>query len=366
MNRAALSPANLWSMIRESISRWSDDFAPSMGAALAYYTVFSIAPMIIIIIAIAGFFLGREAASGQIYAQVAGLVGDNGAKVVQSAVESASSRSEGIIATVISVVLLLVGATGVFGELQTDLDRIFKAPAAAKTEGLWGLIRARLLSLGLVVSMGFILLVSLVISAALSALGKWWGGVFGDMEWLLQTINFVVSLGIITLMFALMYKVLPRVKISWHDVWIGAFVTALLFTIGKFLVGLYLGKSSVASAFGAAGSLAVLLVWVYYSAQIFLLGAEFTEVYAHRYGSRQGEEPPATEKEQKAGTAKPAQEKPRPHAPAPVAARHARRPAGAVQRHAGAIAAAALLLGAVASEVLQRRRSGRLARLFRA
>ena len=153
------------------------------------------------------------------------------------------------------------------------------------------------LSLGLVVSIGFVLMVSLVISAALSALGKWWGGAFGDFEWLLQAANFLVSLGVTTLMFALMFKILPRAKIAWRDVWVGAFSTALLFTIGKFLVGLYLGKSDVVAGFGAAGSLAVLLLWVYYSAQIFLLGAEFTWVYAHRYGSRQGQDRPTTAKE---------------------------------------------------------------------
>ena len=371
MHRAALSPANLWSMTRESFSRWSDDFAPSMGAAIAYYTVFSIAPVLVIIIAIAGFFFGREAATGQIYAQVAGLVGDNGAKAIESMVQGASGKSEGVIATVISVVVLLIGATSVFAELQTDLDRIWKAPAAAKSEGLWGMIRNRLLSLGLVLSIGFVMMVSLVISAGLAALGSWWGGAFDKFEWLLHLVNFVVSLGVITVGFALMYKILPRVDISWVDVWIGALVTALLFTIGKSLVGLYLGKSSVASAFGAAGSLAVLLVWVYYSAQIFLLGAEFTGVYAHRYGSRKGQRQPATVKEQAQGTAKPTHEKPRPDVPAPVAARRATRakPAGAVQRHAGLVTAGALVLGALASELLQRlqqRRGGRLARLFRA
>ena len=175
-----------------------------------------------------------------------------------------------------------------------------------KSEGLWGLLRSRVLSLGLVVSIGFLLLVSLVVSSALAALGEWWGGAFESFEWFLQILNFVVSLVVITVMFALMYKILPRVKIAWRDVWIGAIVTALLFTIGKFLVGLYLGKAGVASSFGAAGSLAVLLVWVYYSAQIFLLGAEFTWVYAHRAGSRQGEDKPETAKESIATEDKPA------------------------------------------------------------
>jgi len=296
MNREKFSPTSLWAVAKEAGSAWVDDFAPSMGAAISYYTAFSIAPMLIIVIAIAGLVFGSEAAGGYIYAQLGALLGDQGATTVQSMVESAQDTGEGIVATVIGVALLLVSATTVFAELQTDLDRIWKAPATKKTEGFWGLIRSRLLSLGLVVSIGFVLMVSLVISAALVALGKWWGGFFGDFEWLLQFANVVVSVAVTTVMFALMFKILPRVRIGWRDVWIGSFATALLFAIGKFLVGLYLGKSDVVAGFGAAGSLAVLLLWVYYSAQIFLLGAEFTWVYAHRYGSRQGEDLPATAK----------------------------------------------------------------------
>jgi membrane protein len=286
MIHASLSPAALWRLTRESVSSWNDDFAPSMGAAIAYYTAFSIAPLLIIVLAIAGFFFGQDAASGYLYEQLGGLLGDQGAKAIQGMVASASNTGEGVIASVVGVVLLVVGATTVFAELQSDLDRIWKVPAARKPDGPWGMIRSRVLSLGMVVSIGFVMLVSLVLSAALAALGKWWGGAFDKLEWLLQALNFVVSFVIITAMFALMYKILPRVKISWHDVWIGSAATALLFTIGKLLVGLYLGKSSVVSGFGAAGSLAVLLIWVYYSAQIFLLGAEFTWVYAHRCGSR--------------------------------------------------------------------------------
>jgi membrane protein len=291
MNRAALAPASLWALAKQSATAWMDDFAPSMGAAIAYYTAFSIAPLLIILIAIVGLFLGRDAASGHIYAQLADLLGDNASTAIQAMVESASDTGQGVIATAVGVVLLAIGATTVFAELQTDLDRVWKAPAAKRPEGLWGLIRSRVLSFGLVVSMGFVLLVSLVVSAMLAALGSWWGGVFGQLEWLLHTFNFVVSFIVITAMFALMYKILPRVDIAWHDVWIGSAVTALLFVIGKLLVGLYLGKSGVASSFGAAGSLAVLLVWVYYSAQIFLLGAEFTWVYAYRFGSRRDVSP---------------------------------------------------------------------------
>jgi membrane protein len=398
----ALSPKNLWSLLKDSATAWSEDFAPSMGAAIAYYTAFSIAPLLIIVIAIAGFFFGREAASGQIYAQLGGLLGDSGAHAIQGMVDSASDTGEGVVASIVGIVLLLMGATTVFAELQTDLDRIWKAPAAKKEEGIWAMIRARLLSLGMVVTIGFILLVSLVISAVLSALGTWWGGVFGNAEWLLHLLNFIVSLAVITLLFALMYKILPRVSIGWHDVWIGALATAVLFTIGKLLVGLYLGKSSVVSTFGAAGSLAVLLLWVYYSAQIFLLGAEFTWMYAHRYGSRQGQELPKTAKRLVASTREPrgsapgapsggqpgGQPAPAPAgaplqpattaqlarrvvAPAPDVALRVgpRMPpprqqgiAGLVRRHPGAITGLALVIGAIAGEILNVRQARAIGR----
>jgi membrane protein len=333
-----------------------------MGASIAYYTAFSIAPLLIIVIAIAGLVWGQEAASGYLYAQLAGILGDEGTKAVQAMVASASNMKEGVLATVVGVALLVVGATTVFAELQSDLDRIWKAPAVKRDEGFWGMIRSRVLSLGLVVSIGFLLLVSLVVSAALAAFGKWWGSIFGEMEWLFHVLDFVVSIGVIAVMFALMYKILPRVKIAWHDVWIGAGVTALLFAIGKFLVGLYVGKTSVASSFGTAGSLAVLLVWVYYSAQIFLLGAEFTWVYAHRYGSRRGEEKPATAKEA-AGTT----DKPEGDRPSTGARESARRPArverpvpeegvlGAASRHTAALTAGAIVVGALAGRLIDRK-----------
>ena len=242
-----ISLRDLWSMARESVSGWIDDFAPSMGAGIAYYTVFSIAPLLVIVIAVAGFFFGTEAASGHVYAQLAGLLGDQGAEAVQAMVASAGSTGEGIVATVIGTVLLAIGATTVFAELQSALDRIWKAPAVKKVEGVWALLRARFLSLGLVVSIGFVMLVSLVLSAALAALGKWWSGAFENVEWLLHLLDFVVSFAVTTVMFALMYKILPRVKIAWLDVWVGSVATALLFAIGKFLVGLYVGKTSVAA-----------------------------------------------------------------------------------------------------------------------
>ena len=291
-----LSPSVLIEMLKQSVRAWIDDFAPSMGAGIAYYTAFSIAPLLIIVIGVAGIFFGQEAASGYLYGQLAGLLGDAGAKAVQAMVESARNTEDGVVATVVGVVLLLVGATTVFAELQTDLDRIWKAPVAKKSGGLWGLIRSRLLSLGLVVSIGFVLLVSLVLSAGISALSTWSSGYFGPAGWVLNVVDFVLSLALVTLVFALMYKILPRARIAWEDVWVGAFVTSVLFAVGKLLVGLYIGKAALASSFGTAGSLAVLLVWVYYSAQIFLLGAEFTWIYAHRVGSRKGEHQPAPAK----------------------------------------------------------------------
>lgn len=277
-----------WSMTKAAVSSWLDDFAPSMGAALSYYTLFSLAPMLIIVIAVAGLIFGQEAAQGEIVAQLRGLMGNEGALAVQGLLKSVSQPGKGAIATVIGVVTLLIGATAVFAELQSALDRIWHVPATKKESGLWNLIHTRLLSFGMVLGLGFMLLVSLVVSAALAALGNWWGGFFGDWETVLQVLNFVVSFGVVTGMFAMIYKFMPSAKIPWRDVWIGAAVTALLFTIGKFLIGLYLGKSDIASGFGAAGSLVILLVWVYYSAQIFLLGAEFTWVYSHRHGSRMG------------------------------------------------------------------------------
>jgi membrane protein len=282
-------PKDLWQLVRDSVSAWIDDFAPSMGAAISYYTVFSIAPLLLIVIAVAGLVLGREAASGQIFAQLQGLLGDEGATAIQGMVESASLSGKSLFATAIGVVTLIIGATTVFTELQSALDRIWESPAAEKKEGIWSLLRSRVLSFGMILAIGFLLLISLVLSAALSALGSWWAPMFGGWEILLQVVNLVVSLVVVTLLFAMIYKFLPRAKIGWHDVWIGAAATALLFTLGKFLIGLYIGKSSVASGFGAAGSLVIVLVWVYYSAQIFLLGAEFTWVYAFRHGSRRGE-----------------------------------------------------------------------------
>jgi membrane protein len=297
MRLAALRPRELWSMGKETVQAWLADFAPSMGAGIAFYTIFSLAPLVLIVIAIAGFFWGNDAASGYVYAQLGDLVGPQGAEAVRESVRRAGETDGGVLQTIVGLSLLLVGATTVFAELQADLDRVWKAPAAKSSTGILALVRKRVLSLGLVVSIGFLMLVSLVFSAALAALGKWWSGWFSQIEWLLHALDFGVSLLVISVMFALMYKILPRVKIGWHDVWIGAIATALLFTLGKFLLGMYIGKSRVVTTYGTAGSLVVILLWVYYSAQIFLLGAEFTWVYAHRHGSRREQDKPPTTKE---------------------------------------------------------------------
>lgn len=274
-----------YSLAKKSVTAWIDDYAPSMGAAISYYTVFSIAPLLLIVIAVAGFVWGREAVQGEIVGQLSGLIGEEGAKGIQALIESANKPAKGLVATVISVVVLLVGATTVFAELQSAMDRVWDVPPAKKASGIWGTLRARLLSLGFILGLGFLLLISLVIGAGVAAFGGWANGLLPGWEILLQIINTVVSLGLATLLFAMIFKLMPQASVSWRDVWVGAAVTAVLFEVGKALIGLYIGKSSVTSSFAAAGSLVVLLLWVYFSAQIFLLGAEFTWVYAHEHGS---------------------------------------------------------------------------------
>jgi membrane protein len=277
-----------WQLVRAAAKGWVADYAPSMGAALSYYTVFSLAPVLLIVVSVAGLVFGEEAARGEVFEQIAGLVGVEPARAIEAMLQSLNKPERGALGTAIGVVALGIGATTVFGELQDALDRIWRAPARNGTSGLWALLRARLLSFGMILGIAFLLMVSLVVSAALSALGKWWGGLFGEWEVLLQAVNLVVSLLMTTAVFALIYKMMPRVKVRWHDVWLGAFTTAVLFSIGRFLIGLYIGKSGIASGFGAAGSLAIVFVWVYYSAQIFLLGAEFTWAYAKTFGSMRG------------------------------------------------------------------------------
>lgn len=276
-------PTLLWSLFKDSALAWVDDNAPMFGAALAYYTAFSMAPILVIVIAIAGLVFGPEAASGQIAAQIKGVVGDDGAKAIESMVASASKPASSTWATVVGIVMLFVGAAGLFGQLQGALNTIWKVqPKPGR--GIVGFIRDRFLSFSMVLGTAFLLLMSLVISAILAAVGSLFGAWGASIAG--QALNLVTSFAVITLLFAMIFRFLPDAKIAWRDVWLGAAITSLLFSVGKFIIGIYLGQTGTASAYGAAGSLAVLLIWLYYSAQIFLFGAELTKAYADRFGSR--------------------------------------------------------------------------------
>jgi membrane protein len=279
------SPRAWWDLLKETAAKWSADKAPRLGAALSYYTVFSLVPLLVLTIAIAGLAFGQEAAQQSMMAQIESLVGPQSAAALKQMIEIAQKPSSGMVASVIAIGTLLLGASGVFAQLQDALNTVWGVePKAGR--GIWGTIKDRFFSLIAVLGTGFLLLVSLVLSAALAAAGKLFQGWLPGQETVLHLANFALSFGVITLLFAMMFKLLPDAKVAWRDVWIGAGLTSLLFTIGKFLIGMYLGKADVGSAYGAAGSLVILLVWVYYSSQILLYGAEFTAVYANRHGSR--------------------------------------------------------------------------------
>ena len=326
MNLRALQ-RNRWIRIAaNALASWSNDQAPSKGAALAYYSMFSIAPLLFLIISIAGLVFGEDAVRGMVFEQIASLMGQNGAEAVKEMLAHVSEPKTGSWAAGVSIAVLLFSASSVFGQLQTALDTIWRVPEAEKRKeqasGIWTFVRSRLLTFGMVLGLAFLVTVSLLLSTALSALGKWWAPFFGRWEFVAQVLDIVVNFGVLTVVFGAIYKLMPRAQIQWRDVWVGALVTALLFVIGKFLIGLYLGKGDVGSSFGAFGSMVIVMVWIYYSAQIFLLGAEFTWAYAHESGSRRGEQP------QKANLGEAATPAPAPAsepAPAPVAA-----PAGAV------------------------------------
>ena len=277
----------LWGLIKKTVTAWQDDYASSMGAALAYYTVFSVAPLLVIVVAVAGFFFGERAAQGELFMQLRDILGDEGASSVQSLVRSAGAPRSGILAGAVGVVVLIVGATTVFAELQSALDRIWRVPIQQRASSIWNLLRNRLLAFGLVVVTGLMLLASIVVGTTIHAFARWWGRIPGGWHRVIEGVDIVVSMVLATALFAMIYKWMPRARVAWHDVWIGAVVTAVLFEIGKLLIGLYLGQTEIGSAFGAAGSIVVLLVWVYYSAQIFLLGAEFTWVYANERKGRE-------------------------------------------------------------------------------
>ena len=280
---------NLLDLIRNTFREWKEDNAARLAAALAYYTTFSLAPMLVLVIAIAGLVGGREAAQTQVMGQVRDLIGVQGSDFVESMIVSASRPATGLLATLIGTVTLLFGALGAFGELQNALNTIWDVkpkPVSGILAGIKRYIMSRILSFAVVVGVGFLLLASLVVSAALTSLGQYLSGLNLFAEFWLQVINLVISLAVVTVLFMLIFKFLPEVKISWRDVFLGAAVTSVLFNVGKLLIGLYLGRSSVGTTFGAAGSLAILLIWIYYSAQILFLGAEFTQVYTKQKRGR--------------------------------------------------------------------------------
>lgn len=270
-----------------AITEWLEHRASSKGAALAFYTLFSLAPILVLVIAIAGLFYGREAAQGELFFQLRGLVGSQGAEAIQLILAGATNEEQGLLATLIAGALLLFGATSVFAELKSSLDEIWQLPPAPGS-GLWDTVRTRLLSFGMVLVLAFLLLVSLVVSAALTVLEKKMGAYWRDAAQLLTVLNHAISFVVIATLFGVIYKMLPRIRLSWRDVVIGALGTAALFTLGKYAIGAYIGNSGVTDSFGAAGSLIAVLLWVYYSAQIFFLGAEFARQYALQLGSLRG------------------------------------------------------------------------------
>lgn len=272
-------------LLKDTFAEWQEDKAARLAAALAYYTAFSLAPLLIIVIAIAALVFGQDAAQGEIVGQIQGLVGKEGAEAIQTMIENSRKPAEGSIATLISLVILFFGASGVFNELQDALNTIWEV-APKPGQGVAAIVKNRFPSFAMVLGIGFLLLVSLVMSAVLAGLSNYLGHLVPSLQIVWPAVNFLFSFAVITVLFAMIYKTLPDVKIAWGDVWIGAAITSLLFAIGKALIGLYLGNSSVGSTYGAAGSFVVLLLWVNYSAQILFFGAEFTQVYANKYGSR--------------------------------------------------------------------------------
>jgi len=272
-----------WDTLKETANDWLDDNASRLAAALAYYSLLSLAPLLVIAVAVAGVFFGPDAARGKVAGELGAVVGGQAAQGIQAVVASARSPASGLLGTVVGVVTLFVGASGVFGELQSSLNTIWEVKAKPG-RGIWGQVKDRFFSFTMVLGVAFLLLVSLIVTSILSAIGARFSTLLPGGEMLWQAVNFVFSLSVVTALFALIFKYIPDAEVRWQDVWLGALVTALLFSVGKFLLGLYLGKAAVGSSYGAAGSIIALVVWVYYATQIFLFGAEFTQVRARRRG----------------------------------------------------------------------------------
>ena len=286
--RQLITPGTLFELLQTTYFEWSRDKAPRMGAALAYYTIFSIAPLLIIAIAVASLVFGMQAAQGEISRQIQGLIGQEGSRTIQALIPSAHKPAHGVIASLIGIVALFFGASGVVSEMQDALNTIWHV---SSNDGcsIWKLIKGRCFCCGMVLGIGFLLLVSLLLSAVLAAMANYLNDVLPVPALLLEGADFLFSLFFITILFAMIFKLLPRVSMAWSDVWVGAALTSLLFTMGKFVIGFYIGKSVSASAYGAAGSLVTVIAWIYYSALILYFGAEFTRVYTNKMGSRRGQ-----------------------------------------------------------------------------
>lgn len=278
------SPKLLWSSLKESFSGFSDHKVTKLSASLAYYTTFSLGPLMIVIIFIAGRFFGEEAVQGQIYDQMKSFIGSNAAEQIQTIIKNAAISNKSGMAAIIGVITLLIGATTVFGEIQDSINSIWGVKAKPKA-GIMKLVMTRLLSFGMIASLGFLLLVSLAVTAMVEAIGNRLKEIFPDVAVvLLYIVNLIITLGVITALFAIIFKVLPDIKIKWKAIWPGAIATAILFMIGKFLISVYIAKSNIGSTYGTAGSMVILIVWVYYSAMILYFGAEFTKAYALQKG----------------------------------------------------------------------------------
>lgn len=278
-------------VVKEAGKKFLDDRGPRLGAALAFYTALSLSPLLLAVVAIAGLVFGQEAARGEIVEQLRDTVGHEAATVIEQLVAKSASTSHGVIAAVVAFVVLFFGASGVFAELQSALNTIWRVPGRKPAGGIWALVKGRLLSFALVCGTAFLLLVSLVVSAVLSAVNRTVTGWMPGMDVLAEVANFVLTLGLLVLLFAMIFQWLPETDLAWSDVWVGSAITAVLFSLGKYLIGLYLGQAAVGSAYGAAGAFVVLLVWIYYSTQIVLFGAELTFIYAQRFGRGLNREP---------------------------------------------------------------------------